>query len=67
VEDVRTLPYHIACSSSTLSEIVVPVFDKQGRVQAVLDVDSNTRAAFDARDARALEIVAELLSPLYPL
>ena len=57
VPDVTKLPYHIACSSATRSEIVVPVFDAAGRVRAVLDVDSDVPGAFDETDARFLEEV----------
>ena len=57
VTDVRQVPYHIACSSATRSEIVVPVFEASGRVRAVLDVDSDAVGAFDETDARALEEV----------
>lgn len=57
VPDVTKLPYHIACSSSTRSEIVVPVLDASGRVRAVLDVDSDAVEAFDETDARFLEEV----------
>jgi L-methionine (R)-S-oxide reductase len=45
----------IACAASTRSEIVVPVLDGAGRLIAVLDVDSDTPAHFDAEDAAALE------------
>jgi GAF domain-containing protein len=55
VDDVSTYPGHIACSSTTRSEIVVPVHAPSGRVVAVLDVDSNQPAAFDDEDAFALE------------
>ena len=55
VPDVHAFADHIACSSSTLSEIVVPVLTPDGRVLAVLDVDSNARAAFDVVDQEALE------------
>ncbi len=56
VPDVHALPYHIACSSSTRSEIVVPVI-LDGRVVAVLDVDSNEPNAFDETDQLMLEIL----------
>jgi L-methionine (R)-S-oxide reductase len=56
-EHIRKVPYHIACSSATRSEIVVPVFGASGRVRAVLDVDSDAVGAFDESDARALEEV----------
>jgi len=57
VRDVAQLPYHIACASSTRSEIVVPVVGRDGQVRAVLDVDSDALAAFDEVDARSLEAV----------
>jgi len=55
VPDVHAFPDHIACASSTMSEIVVPVIDPQGTVLAVLDVDSDTPAAFDQVDCQSLE------------
>jgi GAF domain-containing protein len=55
VEDVREFPGHIACDARALSEIVVPVFDRQRRLIAVLDIDSDRTAAFDAGDQAALE------------
>jgi L-methionine (R)-S-oxide reductase len=61
VPDVHAFPDHIACSSTTRSEIVVPVLAPDGRVIAVLDVDSNAPAAFDTTDRDALEsLCAEL-------
>ena len=61
VEDVDAFPGHIACASSTRSEIVVPVLDAGGALVGVLDVDSDTPAAFDAEDAAALEaLMAEV-------
>jgi GAF domain-containing protein len=61
VEDVDAFPGHIACAASTRSEIVVPVFNAAGELVAVLDVDSDTPAAFEAADAVALErLVAEV-------
>ncbi len=67
VPDVTTLPYHIACSSTTRSEIVVPILDRAGGVRAVLDVDSNDPAAFDATDQEWLESLAGRLALLYPV
>ena len=55
VPDVEAFPGHIACSSSTRSEIVVPVLTPDGHVIAVLDVDSDHPDAFDHEDQRALE------------
>jgi len=55
VEDVHAFPGHIACDSRSASEIVVPVFGKDGDLIAVFDVDSTETAAFDALDKEALE------------
>lgn len=55
VPDVEQFPGHIACSSESKSEIVVPVFNGNGDVIAVLDVDSNIVNDFDAADQFALE------------
>ena len=65
VDDVNQLPYHIACSSSTQSEIVVPVFDRHGNVKAVLDIDSDNLAQFDATDKFFLEGIVSLLTPTF--
>ena len=58
VGDVTRLPYHIACSGTTRSEIVVPVLDAGGEVRAVLDIDSDLPEIFDAVDQEALETLA---------
>jgi L-methionine (R)-S-oxide reductase len=55
VDDVNAFPGHIACDSRSVSEIVVPVVDRQGRLIAVFDVDSETPAAFDGVDVEWLE------------
>ena len=60
VPDVEQFPGHIACSSASRSEIVVPVFDSEGNVKAVLDIDSEHLATFDDVDARYLEQIAAL-------
>ncbi|MEL6583552.1 MAG: GAF domain-containing protein [Pseudomonadota bacterium] len=57
VPDVDAFPGHIACASSTRSEIVVPVFDGDGALIAVLDIDSDTPDAFDAVDQECLEAI----------
>ena len=57
VDDVDAFPGHIACASSTRSEIVLPVHNKTGEVIAVLDIDSNQPAAFTQKDADALEAI----------
>lgn len=54
VDDVDAFPGHIACASSTRSEIVLPVHDQTGRLIAVLDIDSDQPAAFTQQDADAL-------------
>ena len=55
VPDVEAFPGHIACSSSTRSEIVVPVIGANGRLIGVLDIDSDRPGAFDQVDVEALE------------
>ncbi|MGR3501913.1 GAF domain-containing protein [Pseudaestuariivita sp.] len=54
VDDVDAFPGHIACASSTRSEIVLPVYDSRGALLGVLDIDSDQPAAFEARDAEEL-------------
>ena len=54
VPDVEQFPGHIACSSDSKSEIVVPMI-RQGEVVGVLDIDSDTLDSFDTVDARYLE------------
>ena len=57
VPDVEAFPGHIACSSSTRSEIVLPVFDGRGALIAVFDIDSDQPAAFTDDDARELAAI----------
>jgi len=59
VPDVDAFPGHIACASSTRSELVLPVFDGAGEVIAVLDIDSDQRDAFNETDARELAAILE--------
>lgn len=62
VPDVEKFPGHIACSSASRSEIVVPVFDKESQqVTAVLDIDSDTLDTFDQTDRLWLEKIAGLI------
>ncbi len=61
VPDVEQFPGHIACSSASKSEIVVPVFNKEGEITAVLDIDSEHLNTFDNTDKLWLERIAELL------
>ncbi|MDO5090016.1 MAG: GAF domain-containing protein [Cardiobacteriaceae bacterium] len=62
VPDVNAHPDHIACSSRSQSEIVVPVFNAAGEVCAVLDADAEQLAVFDNTDADALERLAAMLT-----
>jgi GAF domain-containing protein len=61
VPDVEQFPGHIACSSLSRSEIVVPVFDTEGKVKAVLDIDSKELGTFDATDQQWLEKIVKML------
>ncbi|MBW6491101.1 MAG: GAF domain-containing protein [Lentimicrobium sp.] len=61
VPDVHQFPGHIACDSRSQSEIVVPVKDTQGRITAVLDVDSKELNSFNETDAKYLEQIIALL------
>jgi L-methionine (R)-S-oxide reductase len=54
VADVDDFPGHIACASSTRSELVLPVFGAEGILLGVLDIDSNQPDAFTQEDADAL-------------
>ena len=54
VADVDAFPGHIACASSTRSELVLPVWDKNGSVIAVFDIDSDQPDAFTENDATSL-------------
>lgn len=63
VEDVHAIKNHIACDSRTNSEIVVPVRDPDGKLIAVLDVDSTELASFDNVDKTELEgLVADIFA-----
>lgn len=61
VPDVDKFPGHIACSSESRSEIVVPIHSQDGTVTGVLDIDSRQLDTFDDTDARYLERIAGLL------
>ena len=60
VPDVDEFPGHIACSSESRSEIVVPVF-QEGEIKAVLDIDSTETDTFDETDKEWLEKIVSLL------
>ena len=61
VADVHAFPGHIACDAASASELVVPIVH-DGRLIAVLDLDSPTVARFDAEDARGCETLTRLLA-----
>ena len=61
VPDVEAFPGHIACSSLSRSEIVVPVFNAEGEVTAVLDIDSRELNTFDDVDQRWLEEIVRVI------
>lgn len=61
VEDVEKFPGHIACSSLSRSEIVVPVFNKNNVVTMVLDIDSDKLSDFDSIDQKYLEQLALII------
>ena len=64
VPDVDLFPGHIACSSLSKSEVVIPIA-KSGKVLAILDVDSKTLNDFDATDVKYLTDICEWASDLF--
>ena len=61
VPDVHQFPDHIACDERSQSEIVVPVFNPDGSVYGVIDVDSDKLASFDQTDAEYLERMVKMI------
>ncbi|MFZ4058167.1 MAG: GAF domain-containing protein [Ferruginibacter sp.] len=61
VEDVEKFPGHIACSSLSKSEIVVPLFKSDGTVGGVLDIDSSSLNSFDTTDQFYLEQIVSAI------
>lgn len=61
VEDVHAFPGHIACDAASRSELVVPIV-ADGRLIAVIDLDSPTPSRFDAEDAAGIETIARVLT-----
>lgn len=66
VPDVNAHPNHIACSSRSQSEIVVPLYAANGDIWGVLDADAEQLAVFDDTDAQNLQTIAELLGKQHP-
>lgn len=65
VEDVDKFPGHIACSSASKSEIVVPVFNTANQLCAVLDVDDDNYASFTETDKIYLEEICRIAGKLF--
>lgn len=61
VPDVDAFAGHIACASSTRSELVLPVHDRAGTLIGVFDIDSNQPDAFDENDAAALQEILKMV------
>lgn len=61
VDNVEQFPGHIACSSLSKSEIVIPIFDSKKHIIAVLDVDSDTYNSFDTDDEKYLKQLLQLI------
>lgn len=59
IDDVTTFDGHIACATSTRSELVIPVQTRAGRLLGVLDIDSDRPAAFDQMDTEALSQILD--------
>ena len=67
VPDVESYPGHIACSSLSRSEVVVPIYDRSGEIMGVLDIDSQEVGDFSEElDRPWLELCVGLLAPLFP-
>ena len=64
VPNVDEFPGHIACSSASRSEVVVPIFGGDGKPVGVLDVDSDKLDDFDKDDTAGLEAIAALVTKL---
>ena len=65
VPDVDAFPGHIACASSTRSELVLPVCNAAGQLLAVFDIDSNQPDAFDVHDAQSIgQILAAVFAQI---
>ena len=65
VPDVNLFSGHIACSSSSVSEIVVPIYNKNNEVMGVLDVDSERYNVLDKTDVQYLEEISMLITEIF--
>lgn len=64
VPNVHNFPGHIACDGASNSEIVVPLFDENGNVIGVLDIDSPILSRFDEEDKKGLEEFAKIIEKI---
>ncbi|MEH6652394.1 MAG: GAF domain-containing protein [Motiliproteus sp.] len=62
IQDVNAEPHPIACASSTQSELVLPITNTRGELLAVLDIDSDSAAAFDSCDERNIALINRYFS-----
>ncbi len=67
VDNVDEFPGHIACSSASKSEIVVPIFNAKNEIEIILDIDSDQLSSFDTTDQVYLEKLAKLISNTLPV
>jgi len=65
VKDVHDFPGHIACDSSSRSELVMPLHDESGRVIAVLDIDSPTTGRFSDTDGEGILLLQPVLENIF--
>ena len=65
VKDVHEFPGHIACDSTSNSEIVLPLHDKSGKVVAVLDIDSPTLGRFSEADGEGILLLQPVLEDIF--
>ncbi len=65
VDDVNEFPGHIACDAASASELVVPIVGSEGKLLAILDLDSPTPGRFDAEDEAGCVRIGELLGRIF--
>jgi len=65
IDDVDAIPHHIACSTATKSEIVLPIYNDKHQISAVLDIDSVEIATFDETDQKYLQQICDLVEGGY--
>jgi L-methionine (R)-S-oxide reductase len=65
VPDVHKFPGHVACDDRSNSEIAVPIFDRTGKIRAILDADSESLNDFSELDQKNLDTIASLLKDIW--